>query len=133
MKHIIALMLLAVLALSTPTNLMANEKDIQYIISLQLSQNGIDPDKSYLPHQRTPAYIPIQASYDTYYIYVSSKMSISGTYKIIDASETKVSEGIVSTTSTTEQKINISSLSEGEYKLQLLVGDQTYEGTFCIE
>lgn len=126
-------MLLSVWALSTPTNLMANEKDIHYTISLQLSQNGIDPKDSQIPHQRTPALIPIHASYDTHYVYVSSMTCVCGTYKIIDASETKVSEGIVSTSSSIEQKIKISSIPEGEYKLQLVVGEQTYEGSFCIE
>ena len=103
------------------------------VLALHSTQyTDIDPGKRNPILQKSPAYIPIQASYDTHYIYVSSQTGVFGKYTVVDGNEEKAMEGEFSTTSGIEQKINISSLPEGDYTLQVTIGEQTLEGDFHV-
>lgn len=95
--------------------------------------HNVDPRDYCNRHHRSPAYIPFQTSYDTHYIYVSSRTSIFGTYKIKDNGEEALAEGVLTVTPGNRQTINISTLPEGEYTLEMTIGEQTFEGSFYIE
>ena len=92
----------------------------------------IDKENDWNTPQKSPAYIPLQASYDTHYIYVSSQTSVFGKYMVVDGNDEKALEGGFNTNSNVEQKIDISSLPEGDYTLQVTIGEQTLEGDFHV-
>lgn len=132
MRKIVTCLLLSVSALLNPIITNAADNDKMILILHFQRYADIDPDKQTPIVQKSPAYIPLQASYDTHYIYVSSQASISGKYVVENSSGEKALEGVFTTTPVEEQKINISSLPEGEYKLKVTLGELTLEGDFNV-
>ena len=135
-KNIVYL-LLSVLAFASPMTVHADELQRTLLI-LNIHPNGkIDKNNERNNPRKSSAYIPLQASYDENYIYVASRISITdahiiSTYSLKNDNGEKVSEGVLSVASGEEQKISISSLPDGEYKLEVTLGEQTYEGNFGI-
>lgn len=133
----IVYLLLSALVFVRPQAVHADELQRTLLI-LKINPNGkIDKNKDRKNPRKNSAYIPFQALYDKNYIYVVSRISISeahiiSTYGLKNDNGEKVSEGVLSVASGSEQKISISSLPDGEYKLEVTLGEQTYEGNFGI-
>ena len=133
MRKIVTCLLLLASALLNPIITNAADNDKVILILHFPKYSDIDPDEGCPILQKSPIHIPLQASYDTHYIYVSSQASISGKYVVANSNEGMALEGIFTATPGEEQKINISSLPEGEYKLKVMFGELTLEGDFNVE
>lgn len=133
MRKIVTCILLSASALLNPiiTN-AADERNTDLILNIQYG-DVVDKENDWNCPRKSPTYIPIQATYDTHYIYVSSQASISGKYEVSDGDDVKALEGTFAITPGEEGKINISSLPEGEYKLKVTLGGLTLEGDFHVE
>ena len=132
MRKIVTCLLLSASALLNPIiTKAADERKTDLALNIQYG-DVVDKENDWNTPRKSPAYIPIQASYDTHYIYVSSQASISGKYVVVDSNDGKALEGVFATTPGEERKININSLSEGDYKLEVTLGELTLEGDFHV-
>lgn len=132
MRRIIAfLIMLASISLITKTN-ATNGDRTNIILGIQQWSN-IDPNTEKPILRKSPIYIPIEATFDMEYLYIKSLENISCTYRIINANNLKSVEGILSIVQNCEKRIDITSLPEGEYKIEFAVGEYIFEGHFYKE
>ena len=122
-----------VLANYAATSIVEDGDETIITLYSKRGKDKIDKSGVFGKPQKSSAYIPFQTSYDTHYIYVSSRTSIFGTYKIKDNGEEALAEGVFTVTPGNRQTINITTLPEGEYTLEMTIGEETLEGNFCIE